>query len=403
MLLTALPCDGRAENWPRFRGENGVGTSELQGVPVTWSPGDYDWNIELPGVGHSSPVIWEDTLFITSAIDEGAVRYLFCLDADTGQERWSRSVGGNRSAKHAKSSWASSTPATDGERVYVAFADKESYTLAAYDFDGGLVWRQNLGPYESQHGLGVSPIVYEDLVILPNDQRGPSSVMAFDAKTGRIVWSTLRTFREASYATPIVIDLPGRDPQLICASGATGLTSLDPRTGLLNWQTDPFPLRTVASPVHEGGVVVMSCGQGGKGTLLVAVEPDGSGDVEQTHVKYRREKLLPYVPTPIGYEGHLYLWGDNGVVTCTEAATGKDVWVERVGGNYSGSPVCIDGKIYAIDEGGRVVVIKASPEFELLGETELGDPSHATPAVANGRLYLRTYHRLMALRAEPAK
>lgn len=390
-----------AENWARFRGDNGSGKSELKGVPTTWSPGDFAWNVELPGVGHAAPIVWGKKLFTTSAIDEGAERLLLCLDADDGKTLWSRRIAMNRSRKHAKSSWASSTPCTDGETVYVAFADKENNLLAAYDMDGELRWRRNLGDYESQHGLGVSPILFKDMVILANDQRGPSSIIAVDKHTGRTRWSVLRKFREAAYSTPIIITPKGRDPQLITVSGAGGVSGLDPHTGRAIWWTDEFPLRTVASPVYAGGLVFASCGQGGRyGVLLRAVDPTGEGNVTKTHVRYERTRTLPYVPTPIVYNGHLYLWNDEGTAACVEIATGENVWQKRIGGSYSGSPVLIDGKLYCVSEEGTVVVLAASPEFKIFGRTKLGDDSHSTPAVANGCLYLRTFHRLMCLRAE---
>ncbi|MCH8830063.1 MAG: PQQ-binding-like beta-propeller repeat protein, partial [Planctomycetes bacterium] len=169
VLLAAQAAS--AENWTRFRGDNGTGISTQKGIPVTFNSGDYAWNVEIPGIGHSSPVIWNEKLFVTSAIDRGAVRYLHCLNAVTGAKIWSRIVGFNRSHKHSKGSWASATPTVDGERVYVAFADEENYTLAAYDFAGKLVWRRNLGSFESQHGQGVSPFIFADLVIIANDQK----------------------------------------------------------------------------------------------------------------------------------------------------------------------------------------------------------------------------------------
>lgn len=400
-LLVACVRPAQAENWPRFRGENGTGVSRDKGIPVTWSEGDYAFNVDIPGVGHAAPIVWENRLFVTSALDQGAVRELLCLDAATGRAIWSRSVGFNKSHKHAKNSWASSTPATDGKRVYVAFGDVENHTLSAYDFDGGLVWRRSLGTFESQHGQGVSPIVHDGLVILTNDQDGPSSIVAFDAETGDTRWSILRSIGVVSYATPMVHKRSDGTTQLVCVSGAAGITGHDPATGRMLWETDGFPLRTVASPVLADGLVIASCGQGGAGgVLLRAVDPNGTGKVQATHVKYERKTQLPYVPTPIAWEGHLYFWNDNGVVCCVEAKTGENVWVKRIGGNYSGSPVCIDGKLYGVSEDGKVTVLAASTEFKDFGTTELNDPSHSTPAVANGRLYLRTYHRLMCL---PAK
>ena len=404
-LLLLLIGGGRsvAQNWTRFRGENGSGISTQKGIPTTWSPGDYIWNIELPGVGHSSPVVWKEKLFITSAIEQGAQRFLFCLKIETGEDIWSRKISLNKSQKHTYNSFASSTPATDGERVYVAFADNERYTLAAYDFDGNLVWRRSLGPFEGNHGLGVSPVIFEELVIIPKDQEGPSFIIAFDRKTGRTVWSTLRSFYRMSYATPIIVRNKGEKPQLICSSGAMGVSSLNPYTGQFNWSTGEFPepRRTVGSPVFADGLVVQNCGGAGKGNLMIVVDISDPKNATRERIRYSRDRILPYVPTPISYQGHLYLWNDNGVVSCVETATGKNVWTERVGGTYFGSPICIDGKLYVMSAKGEMIVMAASPQYKLYGKTPLDGPSHATPAVAGGRLYIRTFHRLTCLEAKP--
>lgn len=391
-----------AGNWPQFRGPDGTGVSTEKNIPVTWSSGDYKWDVAIDGVGHAAPIIWGDAVFVTSAEDSGAIRHLVCLDAKSGQKRWTRSIGMNRSKKHEKSSWASSTPATDGELVYSAFADKESYLVDAYNFDGELVWRRNLGPYESQHGLGVSLILFEDSLIVPNDQDGPSFITALDRKTGKTKWvSSGRSFREASYATPIVVREKGKPAQLICPSGAMGITGLDPHTGNLKWQTEEFPLRTVASPVYGNGLVIASCGQGGRfGVKQIAVDPFQTDESGHAVVKWTREKLIPYVPTPIVLGEHLFEWSDQGIITCVALKTGKDVWTHRMGGNYSGSPLCIDGKLYGVEENGKVVVIEAGPTFKQLGTADLGDGFHSTPAVANGRLFLRTFERLKCLEAK---
>jgi len=394
------------ESWSRFRGVNGNGISDQKGIPTTWSPGDYAWNIELPGVGHASPIVWKDKLFVTSAIDEGALRFLFCLNPATGKEIWSRQVGFNRSHKHSKNSWASSTPATDGKRVYLAFSDDEHYTFSAYDFDGDLVWQRLLGGFESQHGQGVSPILFNDLVIIANLQKGPSSVVALDKNTGRTVWSSVHSFYRTSYATPIIVRLKGDKPQLICASGALGVASLDPQTGRLNWMTGEFPepRRTVASPIVAGGLLIQSCGGGGRGNVMIAVDLSDPKDATKNRIRYERKKVLPYVPTPIYYGGHLFLWNDNGVVSCVKPEDGENLWTIRVGGGYSGSPICIDGKLYCITEKGDMIVVPATveqPAATDIQRTSLGDTSHSTPIVAGGRLLIRTYHRLAALEAKP--
>ncbi len=383
-----------AENWPRFRGADGSGVSKEPGIPAAWDAKAVAWSTELPGIGHSAPAIWDRHVFVTSATAEtGFIRELYALDASTGNILWTRGQGFGPDHKHAKNSFASSTPATDGKQVYVAFSDAERFTLTAYDFEGNLVWRRRLGPFVSQHGLGASPIVFENLVIMCNQQDGPSSITAFATETGQTVWSTQETSRETSYATPIIIPAAGGREELICVSGGAGISGLDPRTGLVQWTSEALPKRTVSSPVFAGGHIYATCGQGGKGTNMIGVEPGQSlGTVDR--VKFRRDRDLPYVPSLISYGDHLYLWHDQGIVICLDPKKDEIVWQERVGGSYSGSPICVDGKLYCIDEEGTVVVVAASPKFELLGKTPLGDPSHSTPSVANGRLYLRTMHRL---------
>lgn len=398
-VVVGSAASATADNWPRLRGPDGSGLAPEQGIPTSWKASDYAWVVEIPGEGHGAPVIWDQHLFVTTATDDGRVRSLLCLNALTGELRWSRSMGFNTHKKHKKNSYASTTPATDGERVYVAFADQERYGLSAYDFSGELLWRTWLGPFVSQHGNGASPIVFEDLVIVPNDQDGPSSIVACDRRDGRVVWSTLRDFREASYATPLIIEPPGAKPQLIVLSGATGLNGLDPWTGDVLWRTEPLPKRTVAAPAYACGLVFATCGQGGKGDLLIGVDPLKVDERGIAPIQYQRERTLPYVPAVIGYQDHLYLWNDNGIVLCIDPKTDRTLWQERIGGNYSGSPVCIGGKLYCIEESGQVAVLDASPTFKFYGLSELGDPSYSTPAVANGRLYLRSFHKLACLAA----
>jgi outer membrane protein assembly factor BamB len=397
-----FPSVAGGENWPRFRGADGSGVSNERGIPAAWNASDVAWTTELPGEGHAAPIIWDRRLFVTSATaDTGLIRELYALDAVTGEILWSRGMGFGPDHKHQKNSFASSTPATDGKRVYVAFSDMERFTLSAYDFEGSLVWRRILGPLASMHGLGASPIVFEDLVIMCNLQDGPSSIVAFDAETGRTVWSSLQPSRETSYATPIVIPSAGGKQELICVSGATGIVSLDPRTGNENWLTGVLPKRTVSSPVFSGGQIFATCGQGGKGTLMIGAAT-GQSLGTSDRVTFRRERDVPYVPTLLAYGEHLYLWLDQGIVICLDPKRNEIVWQERVGGTYSGSPICIDGKIYCIDEEGNVVVVGTGPEFQFFGRTPLGDRSHSTPSVANGRLYLRSMHWLTCVKAANA-
>ena len=403
VCVAVLASAVQAENWPRFRGENGSGVSEEQGFSSPWSPDRVRWTIPIPGIGHSSPVIWGNKLFLTTASEKGTTRSLLCFDAQTGKPIWNKSIELTANPKHPKSSWASATPAVDGERIFVVFADVHHHILLAFDFDGKQLWQEDLGSFESQHGQGVSPILYEDLVILVNDQDGPSSIMARDKRTGKPVWTAPRESgsQATSYATPFIYQPKQGTPQLICSSSHSGVSALDPKTGKVLWTTHSLPQRTVACPVVAAGLILQTCGSAGQGTLMVAVDPSSHGDVSQSEVRYRRTRMLPYVPTPLSYENYVFLWCDHGTVCCLNPRTGKDVWVKRVGGDFSGSPIGAGGMLFNLDEQGNLVVLAAAPEYKLLGKLPLGEPSHATPAVANGRLYLRTFHHLTCVAARP--
>ncbi|TWU06837.1 outer membrane biogenesis protein BamB [Symmachiella macrocystis] len=385
------------ENWTRFRGPNGTGVGTARALPTKWAEDDYAWKVSLPGEGHAAPVIWKDKLFVTSATDEGQLRHLFCLNADSGEEIWCRSIAMNSNPKHNKNSFASSTPTTDGELVYVAFADNETFYLSAYDFAGELVWRRRLEGYGSTHGLGASPMLVDNLLIMAGDQEGPSWIRAFDKQTGETVWSVSRSIQRTSYTTPILIEPPGGDQQLIFLSRGAGLSSFDPLTGEQNWQTGELPARTIGSPIYSEGLLLATCGGGGRGKLLIAVDPTGANLQNPPAVVYSQHRELPYVPTMLTNGEYTYLWNDNGVAKCQETKTGNNIWTRRIGGNYSGSPVLINGKIYCIAEDGKVAVIDAAPQYRLYGKSPLGDSSHSTPSVAHGRLYLRGFHSLACL------
>jgi outer membrane protein assembly factor BamB len=345
-------------------------------------------------------VIWEKTLFVTSATEGGGTRYLHCLHADSGQERWQTSVTLGESKKHLKNSWASSTPATDGQRVYVMFADNAKLTITAWNFEGMQVWTKDLGSYESEHNLGVSPLVQDGLLIVSNDQVGPSSLLALNPETGETVWTAERNPGKTSYSTPVIAPGKAGNLQILCISESNGITSTDLRTGKLNWQTPKLPMRTVASPIVADGLVFATCGEGGNGKYFAAAKIDPDAD-NATRIVYERKTMLPYVPCLVAKDGLLFLWGDKGIMVCLEIATGKEVWSERIDGQFSGSPVCIEDRLYCVTEDGIVVVLHAGHEFRELGRTALGDDCHSTPAVANGHLYLRTFRKVFAVKAKP--
>ncbi|HEV3006122.1 MAG TPA: PQQ-binding-like beta-propeller repeat protein [Pirellulales bacterium] len=390
-----------AQEWSRFRGPNGTGVSDAASVPAEWTDRDLNWKVTLPGIGHSSPVLWGDKIFLTSAFEDTATRLVLCLRAGDGQILWQRKYSSALHTKHKFNSFASSTPCLDAEAVYCCWSTPEEYTLLAIDHEGNETWRTNLGPYVSQHSCGVSPVVYGDLVILGNDQgdeqhQGTSSLLAVDRRTGDLRWKLDRRTATVAYSTPCVYQPDNGKPELIFNSESHGVTSVDPGSGVVNWEMGVFSKRSVSSPVVAGGLIFGSCGSGGGGNYLVAVRPP-AGPGSSPEIAYKVETSAPYVPTPVALGDLIFLWSDNGIVTCLRAATGDTVWQKRVGGNYHGSPVCVGGKLYCIREDGEVTVVAAADEFKLLGRNPLGEESRSTPAVADGRMYLRSYSRLVSV------
>jgi outer membrane protein assembly factor BamB len=397
-----------AGSWDRFRGPNGTGVAADKDVPVRWTAEDgVLWRVPVPGVGHSSPVVWGDRLFLQSAPADGKERWLLCLDADTGKTLWTRTTAGGTVRMHHKNSLASSTPAVDGEHVYAVFWDGEGISLGAYDPQGKPAWKTNLGGFKSEFGAALSPIVFDGRVFLNNDHDGSSAVLAFDARTGKELWQARRRAYSVGYATPFVLTSDGRS-ELIVASAA-GVTSYDPPSGRENWHfTWPFenkPLRTVASPVATAGLVIVNSGDGLGARHTIAVRLGGKGDVSATNLAWQstNRRTLPYVPCFLARGNYLYSMGDKGLAVCRVARTGEEVWTHDFRKPVSSSPVFIDGKVYAACEDGTVYVFAADTTFQLLARNTVGEPVSATPAVANGRLYIRGREHLFCIGKPSAK
>jgi len=396
--FSALAGEAKEAEWTRFRGPDGAGISPATGIPVKWTEQDYRWKAKLPGQGHSSPVLWGDKVFITSADKDTYQRIVVCLKAADGTVAWEKRFESAQTVVTPANSLASSTPAVDADHVYVYWTTKEEITLLALDHSGKEVWRRKLGEFISEHGSGVSPVVFGDVVILPNDQEGNSSIIAVDRKTGADRWSIPRNTAKAAYGTPCVYRPDGGPPELIFTSNGHGVTSVDPATGQINWELkDAFSLRTVHSPVVAAGLIVNSCGVGGVAQRFVAVQPGSKKGGKEPKLVWEEKKSIPYVPTPVAKDDKLFLWTDNGVVRCLRAATGEQVWEGRVQDMFYGSPIWAEGRLYCISRKGVVHVVSAGDKFELLATNELGEGSHATPAIAGGVLYLRTFSHLIAI------
>ncbi len=386
-----------ARDFDRFRGPNGSGASEAEGVPVTWGDSDYLWKAKLPGAGHSSPVAWDNRVYATST-DDDATKFVSCFKAADGSELWKRTFPGKTYSKNALNGFADATPALDKNHIYLLWATPDEYTVVALDQQTGKdAWRRNLGPFTSQHGSAASPIVFEDLLIVPDDQDGTSSVIALDCASGKTRWTAPRHSTITSYSTPIIYAGQAGTPELVLTSNAHGFSSLDPHTGKLNWELPVMKYRAVGSPIVAAGLIFAACGEGGIGRQMFAVQPPDAAKEQAAKVAYNIDGKLPYVVTPVAYGKLIFLWTDQGLVSCLDAATGKKVWQQQVAGRYYGSPIRIRDRLYCISRDGQVTVIAAADKFKLLGRTNLGEGSQGTPAVGGGILYLRTDTQLLAV------
>lgn len=397
--LLSLPAT--AQEWTRFRGPNGTGISPAKNIPVTWTEQEFVWRVPIRGESHSQPVIWGNKLFLTTAIDLGKERALLCLDKRDGRELWAKSYPlPTHRPQNKNASYANGSPVVDAERVIACFVSKDHFWVRAFDHAGKELWSRDLGTFESQHGHGASPMVFENTVIVTNDQDGDSFVIALDVKTGEPVWKTPRRAPRGgtAYGTPCVNQRADGTLELLFTSQGHGISSLNPKTGAFNWEAPVYDKRMVASPVVAGEVVIGSCGQGGgAGNYLSAVKLGGSGDVSQTHVAYTLKRATPYVPTPLYFEGRLYIVSDGGIVSALEPATGREIWSERVRGEFFGSPVLIDGKIYCPTAKGRMFVLATGDTYQLLADNPIGEGTHSTPCIDGGRLYMKTFTHLVCI------
>ncbi len=407
--IALLASQGAAQEWTRFRGPNGTGISNAKTVPTKVTEADINWKVELPGVGHSSPVLWGERVFVTTTGDkEGGFRVV-CGDARDGKLVWKHDFPLQPFPRHKFNSYASSTPAVDAERVYVSWNEPEHYQLAALGHDGKVLWQRDFGPYVSQHGCGTSPVLYRGMVILGNEQddaksvkgstrSGISSVLAVDAKTGATVWQTARKSAVVSYSTPCVYEPKDGPPALVFHSQAHGIYGVEPTSGKVLWEYDrAFTMRSCSSPILAGELILGSCGSGGGGHYVTAVRPGSVTGGKGAELVYEMKKSAPYVPTGIAVGELVWLWSDGGVLTCLHGPTGAVRFQERVGGNFFGSPVWVDGRLFAVSTAGELVVAEASERFNVLHRHALNEVCHTTPAVALGRMFIHTERHLFSI------
>jgi outer membrane protein assembly factor BamB len=398
-LLASSPLS--AQEWTRFRGPNGSGISSAKTVPTKWTTDDFNWKVPLPGVGYGSPVIWGNRLFVQCDDKKGAKRIVLCVDTQTGKTLWKKTYDSKTHRKHRKNSYASSTPTVDSEHVYFCWATPGKLSLRAFSHDGKEAWDTDLGPFKGGHGFAGSPIVYKDSIILANDQDGKSSLISVNKKTGKVQWNVPRNSLRITYSTPCIYERAGRPAELIFTNWKHGITGVDPQTGKTNWELSVFDQshkeRAIGSPVVSGELVIGTCGFVTAQKHVVAVRPGDPAKPSDVKEVFRIEKAVPHIPTVLVYEKRLYLWSDKGIVTCCDAITGKQIWQRRVGGNFFGSPVCVAGRLMSISNKGEMIVLATGDTYKLLAKNSLGVPCQCTPAIANGRLFIRTESHLISI------
>jgi outer membrane protein assembly factor BamB len=421
------PKAGTGERWPQWRGSDGSGVAGAKAPPAEWSATkNVRWKTPIPGRGHSSPVVWGGRVFLTSAVEgevvpgAKAVKHVsdgqeflhpdavgadrkhsllvLALDAATGKLLWQRSAfeGTPRDSRHRKASFASPTPATDGERVYAYFGSEGLY---AYDFEGQLVWKVDLGIIGSMGvGTGTSPLIWNGLVIVlcDEDEGKHSFIVALDARTGKERWRAKRDV-QVNWSTPLLVQAAGRTE--LVTGGSEAVIAYDPATGKELWRAKGLGSNAVPSPVASGDLVVVSTGYPNK--LAMALRAGGTGDISDTpRVAWTYAKGTAYVPSPIVYGDQLYLVTDKGLLTALDMRSGKVLYEGGrvpVPATFTASPIAFDGKLLLLSEDGDGFLIKAGPTHEVLRTNALGEPIHASPAVADGRLFIRAQNHLYCI------
>jgi outer membrane protein assembly factor BamB len=370
------------KDWPWWRGPGRNGIAADQRVPVEWSETkNVIWKAAVPGRGHASPIVVGTRVFLESAEEKDKTQSVVCYERASGRELWRQELhkGGFDGRWHGKNTRASSTLASDGERVFAVFYNQGSIWATALGLDGTKAWQAKLGDFESHWGYSASPTIHKSLLIVAADHKKAGYLVALDRKTGAERWRAPRP-AEPTYASPVVYRLAGKDQLLI--AGANLIASYDPDTGKPLWSCKGTSTECVSSIVVEGDLLFATGGYPSKET--VCVQGDGSGKV------LWRVPVGCFVPSMLVHRGALYGVLDDGIAICWKADSGKETWKERLAGKFSGSPVLAGEHIYVPSEAGKIFVFKANPDkFELVAQNQLGSGIFASPVICGGRIYLR--------------
>lgn len=399
LVFTLSPSPSRGEaNWPRWRGPQGNGHSDETNLPVKWDASAVRWRVELDGVGQSSPIVWGDRLFVTSAKasdDDRVERSVHCLNRKDGTILWTRLAStGSAEAIHRMNSWATPSCAVDGERVVAYFGQGG---IHCYNFAGKKLWSHDLGQFPGTWGTAASPVIVDEMVIQNCDAQGKSYLIAYDRQTGKQIWRTARQDSpRGGWSTPIVINI-GRRRELIL-NGEYGVQSYDPANGKELWFCQGFNGRGSPTPVLGKGLLYVINGKPGD---VYSVRPGGLGDVTKTHMAWHtRRGGGRDLPSPIYVDGFLFTVNMAGIATCYDSATGRELWKQRLGGRFSGSPIAAKGLIYLQDEAGDVVVIRPGNKLDIVATNRLGvkdEIFRASLAPVGGAMFCRSNRAVYCL------
>jgi outer membrane protein assembly factor BamB len=397
-----------AENWPGFRGPTRQGISTETGLPLQWSTNaNVVWKTAIPGESWSSPVVWNDHVFVTTATDNGTACRVLAIDRNSGQVLWDREVFKQvPRRKEARNTYATPTPVTDGQRIYAVFGDG---SFVALDFQGAVVWTNRDFPFYGQHGLGTSPILWEDLLIMPRDGSSEgenkkvgwqipwdqSFLLALDKNTGQLRWKTGRGLSRISHVVPNIWLDPSGPAQVISSAGDV-VQGFMAKTGERVWSSENKGESPVPAMVLGDGLAFTAAGWGGRQSIK-AFRLGGKGELAESNLAWEQSKGMPHIPSYLYLKPFLYAITEGGIALCLKGDSGEIAWQERVGGNHSASPVSAEGRIYLISDEGDTTIIEAGPEFKVLAKNSLLEKVQASMAVSGRRLFIRTEKHLYCI------
>jgi outer membrane protein assembly factor BamB len=407
MIFLLATQTSHADNWPQFRGIESQGRSKESNLPLKWSTTEnVAWKTPIPGKSWSSPIVWNDRIFLTTATEGGTKCHILAIDRATGQIVWNTPVFDQPlRRKETRNTYATPTPATDGKCVYACFGDG---SFAAVDFAGDVVWTNREHPFYSQHGLGSSPVLYHDLLIMAFDGSNDGDdkelgwqkpwdrarLVALDTATGKERWRGSRGLSRISHGSPIIWKHDGQ-AEVVTEAGDV-LQSFDAATGKRLWSYPVIGEGKAPSVVIGSGLAFTAGGWGGRESIK-AFRLDGPGSEKETDFVWEQRRGMPKIPSMVYVEPHLFAVTDDGVATCMEAATGKILWQQRLGGKFAASPVAADGRIYFLADDGLTTVVAARNEFKVLAKNPLQEHVQASMAVSEGQLFIRGATHLYAV------